>query len=112
VDPSEIEETVRRVESDLYAVVFPNAGESRYRNGLQGEEQETLGVVLRKLEEGRNALDDLTPPGKDLGSAMRSIREARETLDLVDERRLPDDEARNAWTDARRALGNITGQGP
>jgi hypothetical protein len=108
----EIEETVRRVESDLYAVVFPYAGERRHREGLHGEEQETFGVVLGKLKDARNALDDLVPPGEDVDSALRAIREARDALDLVHHRRLPDDEARIAWADAKRALGNITGQGP
>lgn len=112
MNAGEIEEIVRRVESDLYAVVFPYAGEWRYREGLHGEEQESLGVVLRTLEVARNALDDRTPPGKDLNSAMKSIREARGALDLVDQQRLPDDEARIALADAKRALGNITGQGP
>jgi hypothetical protein len=112
VNADEIEETVRRVESDLYTVVFPYAGEWRYREGLPGEEQESFGVVLGKLRDARNALDERRPSGKDLDSAMQAIREARDALDLVHDSRLPDDEARTAWADAKRVLGNVTGQGP
>jgi hypothetical protein len=112
MNADEIEETVRRVESDLYTVVFPYAGEWRYREGLPAEEQESFGVVLGKLRDARNALDERRPSGKDLDSAMQSIREARDALDLVHDSRLPDDEARIAWADAKRVLGNVTGQGP
>jgi hypothetical protein len=43
---------------------------------------------------------------------MQSIRAARDALELVHDSRLPDDEARTAWADAKRVLGNVTGQGP
>jgi hypothetical protein len=112
MNANEIEDAVRRVESDLYAVVFPYAGEWRYREGLHGEDRESFGVILGKLKDARNALDDRTPPGQDLDRAMQAIGDARAALDLVHDTRLPDDEARIAWANAKRTLVKITGQVP
>jgi len=108
----EIAAIVARVERELKAVVFPHSDEVRYRKGLHGGEQETFGFVLGKLQEARYALDEQIPPGRELERALDAIREARDALDLVHHWRLPDDESKIAWADAKRSLGEITGQGP
>lgn len=108
----EIAVIVARVESELSAVVFPYGDEVRHRKGLHAGEVETFGIVLGKLHEARYALDERMPPGVELERALDAIREARDALDLVHHWRLPDDEAKIAWADAKRSLGEITGQGP